>query len=279
MFAGEDQSDTLKIGVVLFAGTVNIGTGMASDVKDNPGAPNRFAGTTWRGCVEARPHPYDIEDSYVANTSPGGQWRAYSWHAHVIQNNWPAITATRGPNKQCHVESVLPLSDQKSSVDGIIDALTTDGQTNIAAGAYWGWAVLSPQEPFTDGSEYGDDETDKIMIIMTDGENFVSTATGSYSAFGTIAEANAALGCPTNLSACKLAELNQRTAEVCEAIKDEEITVYTIGFDIDDASPVLDLLEDCATDQNKFFVSPTNADLEATFATIGNELMNLRIGH
>jgi Flp pilus assembly protein TadG len=278
LFADEETSETVKIAVVPFASAVNIGTGMAAYVKDNPGVPNRYTPAVWSGCVEARPHPYDVEDSYVDNDTDGGRWRTYAWPPHAVQNPWPPITATRGPNKQCPSQAILPLSDSRSGIDAAIDGFTAAGQTNVAQGAVWGWATLSPDEPFTEGAEYGDEETKKFIIVMTDGENFVSTTAGSYSAYGTIAEANVALGCPSNNEACKVGEVDNRTEEVCDAMKDLDITVYTVGFDMSAGSPALELLEDCATDPNKFFDSPSNADLKAAFATIGNELINIRIG-
>jgi Flp pilus assembly protein TadG len=280
VFADEATSETVRVALVPFSSSVNIGTNNDDYVKDMPGAPDRFAPATWEGCIEARPYPYDVEDTYVDSDSNDGHWRAYAWPPHIVQNNWPPVTSAppRGPNKHCPSQAILPLSDTRSTIDTAIDGFAAAGQTNVAIGALFAWAALSPEEPFTEGADYDDDDTKKIAIIMTDGENFVSTTTGSYSAYGTVTEANDALNCPTNLSTCKVGELDNRTEEVCDNIKDEGITVYTVGFDLADASPVLSLLEDCASDPNKFFDSPSSADLEAAFATIGNELVNIRIG-
>lgn len=85
------------IGIVPFTGFVNVGTGnknatwmdttglssIANDNFDNDdneatpfnGAVNRFAlytamGVSWRGCVEARPYPYDTNDTEPTSATP-----------------------------------------------------------------------------------------------------------------------------------------------------------------------------------------------------------------
>ncbi len=80
--------DPIKIGVVPFAASVNVGADYADaawmDTKakgtfhsENFDAPaNRFDlfddlnGIKWAGCVEARPHPYDVEDSAPSDGEP-----------------------------------------------------------------------------------------------------------------------------------------------------------------------------------------------------------------
>jgi hypothetical protein len=47
------------------------------------------------------------------------------------------------------------------------------GGTNQAEGLAWGWRVLSPSAPFTEGRPYNDpsDPVRKVIVLMTDGEN------------------------------------------------------------------------------------------------------------
>ena len=78
--AGPAQAD-IKIGVVPFSMTVNVGTSYqnaswmkgvqptsyGSDIFANT-TTNRFTmlnqvGMSWRGCVESRPAPYDVQDT------------------------------------------------------------------------------------------------------------------------------------------------------------------------------------------------------------------------
>ena len=47
------------------------------------------------------------------------------------------------------------------------------GGTNQAEGLAWGWRVLSPGEPFTQGRAYNNarDNVRKVIVLMSDGEN------------------------------------------------------------------------------------------------------------
>ncbi len=275
LFGDAETNEKLKIGIVPFNTAVNLGTGMGSYVKDTVAA--RFSPDTWMGCVEARPGGHDTTDEYVASDAANnGRWRAYAWPPHFTQNNWPPVTATAGPNKNCPVAEVLAMTSSKTPLHNRINQLAPRGSTHVNIGAVWGWRLLSPAEPYTEGVAYGDQEFGKVAIIMTDGENVISATTGTYSSYGTPAEATAKLaGCTT--VACKSAELDDRLIEVCDEMKNLGIVVYTVGFDLA-GSAALPLLEACATSAAHFFNSPSNGDLVQAFTTIGNELINLRIG-
>ena len=61
------------------------------------------------------------------------------------------------------------------------------GSTNILD-LMWGWRVLSPEEPFTQGRPDGDSENNKYLILMTVGETIHQAAANHnksiYHAFG-----------------------------------------------------------------------------------------------
>ncbi|MFM1817115.1 MAG: hypothetical protein RLZ98_3810 [Pseudomonadota bacterium] len=82
VFAGAEGSERMRIGIVPFAGSVNVGSinATAPWMDQNAASPlhreNLEAGTTktrfqllddmgvaWAGCVEARPAPYDVNDT------------------------------------------------------------------------------------------------------------------------------------------------------------------------------------------------------------------------
>ena len=69
---------------------------------------------------------------------------------------------------------------------------------------------------------------------------------------------------------------DSRTAETCENAKAAGITVFTIAFDVND-DDIEDLMEDCASGSNRYFLSPNPGDLEETFETIVNEITELRL--
>jgi hypothetical protein len=55
-------------------------------------------------------------------------------------------------------------------------------------GIMWGWRILSPAPPFTEGRPYDKKDNDKFLIVMTDGENWHQSRSNhnksSYHAFG-----------------------------------------------------------------------------------------------
>ncbi len=271
VFGNETAPALLKMGIVPFTGSVNIGASNTSLLTGYN--PSDFSPDVWRGCVEARNYPNDTLDTSIG---VGGAWRPYLWQPSWI-NPWPPISGSRGeiqgPNMHCPV-SLLPLTNQKQDITNKINEMEARGVTHINFGAVWGWRVLSEDPPFTQGLPYNDPDNQKVAIIMTDGENFISNYTGTYSAYGSLYDGR--LG-TTSKSAAE-AELNRRLGEVCTNMKNNDILIYTITFQVS-SSTARDVMRSCATDPSKYFDSPSNAELEANFRAIAQQLSNLRIGH
>lgn len=203
--ANATDPDLIRIGIVPYNASVNIGTGNAGFV-DGVTAAN-FPGTDWSGCVMARANDGDVTDEYTpGGTAARGRWQAYRWpaepnqltpggaasavcdnparagsttaYASVIDRfsptgGYPGITA--GPNRSCP-QPIEPLTSNHQTIRDRISNLdiVEGGGTMSALGASWGWRVLSPNEPFAEGEDYENDRWRKIMIIMTDGEQNLS---------------------------------------------------------------------------------------------------------
>jgi len=278
LFGAETLPENLAIAIVPFNTTVNIGTSMRTPYTKGP-SESQFSPDVWRGCVEERGATSprrDTTDDWVNNSAH--QWPRYRWPSHSTQNNWPSVQGTRGeirgPNKDCPV-ALLPLTNVKADIMAKIEQMEARGNTHINVGAVWGWRVLSPGEPFTEGRPYDDPEYNKAIVIMTDGENVISSTTGTYGAYGQVSQHGTTLG--TTNSGQKEGVLNTRTATVCENIKATGTIVYTITFQVSD-NTARTLMRNCATDTGKYFDSPSNESLRATFRAIGAQLSNLRIG-
>jgi hypothetical protein len=93
-----------------------------------------------------------------------------------------------------------------------------------------------------------------------------------YTAYGRLTESR--LGTTSNATA--KTRINTRMLELCTAMKDEDIIMYTIVFQENDAA-TQQLYRDCASDPDKFFNAPSNSDLQQAFVQIAGELSNLRI--
>ena len=203
--------------------------------------------------------------------------------------------ATKGPNKACP-DPLIPLTNDKQTLLTAIDQMQPwEGNGTMAhLGAAWGWRVLSPEAPFQEGLPYTTENNNKAIIILSDGQNLVSQQTaflsacsqgqGSftavnprydshYTAYGYTSQGR--LGGNTATVAIN-GELDSRFAQVCENIKQEEIVIYTITFDLDDED-TQELFRQCATDPDKYFNSPDGDTLRSSFQAIGAELSNLRI--
>lgn len=199
-----------------------------------------------------------------------------------------------GPNGQCPSTPIQPLTDDPALINVAINAMTPAGNTDIHLGAIWGFRVLSPTEPFTQGKPY-DAATSKVMIIMTDGENTydaTSNMNGSdlYTPYGypynnvngegSTSPAKGRLGALGWSGNQFEAEINKRLSETCTNAKAAGITIYTIGLATDDTSDPAGnraLLQGCASEASKAFF-PTSAEkLSETFETIANQLADLRL--
>jgi len=265
LYGNEAENELLKVSVVPFAGTVNVGTSfrfLKTTFNNGDWSPDN-----WAGCVMARSGARDRNDAGPVDSTT--RWDGYLKPSDR-NNNWPPVRSYKGPNLDCPVE-LLPLTTTKSTVSNKITQMDSAGITHINVGLVWGWRVLSPGEPFTQGVPYDNEEYNKAIVLMTDGENTFSSS--SYGAYGYLSEGR--LG--TTRSSTAENTLDSRTTEVCDAIKAEGILIYTITFQVS-SNTSRNLMRGCATDTSKYFDSPNAATLTQTFRAIGKELSNLRIG-
>jgi hypothetical protein len=155
-------------------------------------------------------------------------------------------------------------------------------RTHIPVGSVWGWRLLSPEWRTVWGGdmeanglplEYVEELSNKAVVIMTDGQNTMT----DYTAYGRVGQGN--LGA-TDLSSASQDTmrdtLNDKTLEVCSAMKEKGIIVYTVLFQ-ETATDVKDMLRSCASEEDYFFDTTSGADLKTAFRTIGDSLSNLRI--
>ena len=183
-----------------------------------------------------------------------------------------------GPNFDCPAAATLPLSATKQSVLNAINAMSAGGATNIHQGAIWGFRLLSPSEPFSEGRPYNQD-TAKALIIMTDGENTMYGANNMngayyYSPYGF--PYNGRIGAPGWSSSQLTAEMDARTLESCANAKAAGITIYTIGLNPPNTS-TKSMLEQCATTPSYAYFPTDPTDLNGVFAEIANQLSALRL--
>jgi hypothetical protein len=69
---------------------------------------------------------------------------------------------------------------------------------------------------------------------------------------------------------------NKLTAELCGNIKAAGVTVYTVAYDVTDAT-IQDLLLSCSSGPPYSYSATTTSDLQAAFASIANQLVSVRL--
>jgi hypothetical protein len=365
LFAGAKNPDDVKIGIVPFAASVNVGNGnaaanwiyrgseasLAYPVFADGGSKSRFdvlgeIGRTWAGCVEARPAPYDTNDTIpndadvntmfvpmfapdepddvnasAAGYNPDGAYNnnyitdfggtcppppeiCVSWRTRngvkscrtygpapigVVEaqnrsckykNAQPASFegSASGPNQSCTTPSIQPLTSDRSLLEVKVETLIASGNTNVAEGASWAWRVLSPTMPFMEGRSYNDRSNKKIMIVMTDGDNFLQARSqhnqSVYAAYGFGSQNRLT---STYSSSAFMYGLNDKTLGACTNAKDQGITVYTVAFGTEISSTGLSLLQSCASSPDHAFVASSESSLINTFQNIARKISKLRV--
>ncbi|MBZ0218498.1 MAG: hypothetical protein K8F25_18220, partial [Fimbriimonadaceae bacterium] len=274
---------------------------------------DNFTNVQWEGCVEARPYPHDVLDTppdagtpetlfvpafapdepdgyspyylnYLTDSDNGNELirqehvNKYSVGA-TAQSVWPYYSSHGlGPSFLCNQANLSPLNTQEGVIDASLQSMTAKGGTNIVQGLVWGWRTLSPSEPFTQGRAYNDNRNQKILILLTDGQNTYNGMNNQnkslYSAYG-FAKAGR-LGTTSSSSSALSTAMDVRTAEACTNIKATGILVYTITFSLNHG-PTIQLMKDCATNLSYYYNSPTVSQLDDVFDEIASKLLKLRL--
>lgn len=155
----------------------------------------------------------------------------------------------------CPVNAIVPLTDSEDVLASRIDALKANGSTAGHLGIAWAWYLVSPEwaDFWPEESKpkpYDDPETQKVVIIMTDGE--FNTAYES-------ANGNSKI----------------QAQKLCANMKGDGIIVYSVGFQV--PPEALPILEYCATSPSTFFDARDGTQLRDTFQTIAKRLAGLRL--
>ena len=148
------------------------------------------------------------------------------------------------------------LTNNQTTVQTAINNLSAYGETYIAPALLWGWRVLSPYTPYADGAAYNS-RTRKYLVLMTDGFNTHSPNYPDHEGMNTT-------------------DANNLTAQTCAAIKAKGIVIFTVAFQVSDAT-IKSVLQNCASTTTGYFDSASTTDLLTAFQSIGNAITQVRI--
>jgi hypothetical protein len=262
--------------------------------------PSSVRGDNWYGTYipEDTTNPNEITSISPSsnatnwNDSPGYIGRQKNQNKYIGRNIGAESTAA-GPWQGCAKSAVVPMTYNRANVEAGINAMTANGPTLIAEGLMWGWRAISPSEPFTkvEGtgtipadtiSTYGHPRWQKIMVLMTDGDNDLSpgvdTLNGTvYSAYGRGTETLANNRFGSTSSSNKETELDNFMATACTKIKAQGIELYVTSFGNGVSTATRNRLQTCATDADNYQHATSSADLAAFFNHIGEDVLNKSI--
>jgi Flp pilus assembly protein TadG len=183
--------------------------------------------STWNGCVNDRDQNND-----VLSTAP-------------VPGN--ASTMYRADQASACPAAMMKLSTNWTALNNKIDAMTPTGNTNVTIGLQMAWQTLTPSAPFNAPATATD--LDKVIILLTDGENTQNRWTSSESS------------------------IDARTEKACTNAKAANIKIYTVRVINGDAT----LLRNCATTPEMYYDVQQASQLNAAFGSIAQNLANLRI--
>ena len=276
--------------------------------------------TPWEGCVESRRQPYDVQDTAPTTTVPATMFTPYFWPdepdasagysgypndylgdqgtsswtwsqreknqlKYTVASKTGTMSSTGysyGPNGGCSMQPLIRLTTNTASLKTAINAMVAVGDTNIPMGMMWGWHTLSPNAPFADGSAYGTQHLQKVMILMTDGDNTMDDPSSSseqnksyFSGLGYIWQN--LLGITSGTTTQRQTAMDNRQALVCNNMKAQGIIIYTVRLEVTTGpSPIL---QGCASTPDKYYDVQDVTTLNAVFANIAGSINSLRISH
>ena len=178
-----------------------------------------------------------------------------------------------------------PLTSDKSKLEAytVANALLPSGSTAGQIGSAWAWYLVSPHfaELFDDPAAtvggdfeskpaaYDAPNTLKIVIIMTDGlynTEYCKGVNPSYS------------GCtaPNGTTGSMAGPMGQ-AEDLCHNMKEENVVVYTVGFNLPETGDEVDMLTACASDPSKAYSADGGDELNNAFRKIGENISDLRL--
>lgn len=318
----EDSEDYTSMSLIPFGGTVNIGSNMFSRFATNSGTTNpspaayeqdgnladySFLFSDGDYCIEHK--NADFDDSYLPVNSRPQVPLFWKWWNN---NPWcPDITS-----------SVMLNSNDADALKTHINGMSLSDGTGMDIGALWGVKFLSPEFSGTLGGDfvdrpaaYTDEDTMKVLVVMTDGEITDQFRPVDYSKYsvhdkditlndpnGTDQTANTFFNSSSPGRTREQARrddgkdqnqqelwddgtltqaLSTHTAKphfrrLCAEAKANGVIVYTIGFRINTSQDSDDLLLECASDASKYYLVES-LDIQSAFDSIAASVNALRI--
>ena len=150
---------------------------------------------------------------------------------------------------------IQPLTNNKTTLNDLIDGFNANGYTAGHLGTAWTWYMLSPNWanvwPTVNKPAANSPNVLKVAVLMTDGD---------YNTYYR-----------NNTSS------TDQSQSLCTGMKNAGIIVYTVGFGTDMSQAAKDNLKNCATDYDHYFDAANGDQLKAAFRSIAFTITQLRL--
>ena len=255
-----DQSEyTSKVAIVPFSG----------DVRPPGSLLNTVTNPLWPA---SRTKSSNNHNYTYTKTACVAERTGTNKNTDVIAGIGNYVMSAYTSNGSCSTPSsgtVMPLSNNKTSLTTKINGLTNGGGTAGHLGTAWAYYMLSPKwATLLPGialpAVYTAPKTKKIAILMTDGEyNY------TYDSEGIPTNSSGSNGSANGTSSAAQA------IAICTQMKLSGIEVYTVGFDLGGNQTAINTLSSCATDSSKFYNADDGEQLKQSFRDIALKISTL----
>jgi Flp pilus assembly protein TadG len=154
-------------------------------------------------------------------------------------------------NDYCPPVTLTALGYDWTALNNKVDQMTPNGSTNQTIGLAWGWQALTQDNPLNAPTH--DPTVQDVIVLLSDGLNTQDRWYGD--------------GVNTN------ANVDNRMALACANAKATGVRIYTVLVMSGNST----VLQNCATDPQKYFSLNTAGEMVTAFRTIGTELANLHL--
>jgi Flp pilus assembly protein TadG len=209
------------------------------------------AGTPWTNCTAGRRYPYVTQDTTPVTSDDDTKWGETIGGSSSDDDD---DDGGGGPYDHCgdYASRNMQVHPMTNDHQAVIDQLETSSpysNTNIAVGLEFGYHLISPNAPFSQGTAYGS-APKKVVILLSDGVH-------NQPGWGPGDSYNVTQG-------------SNNIDRLCTQMKNDGIMMVTVAYELDDADTRAQL-EACASETH-FYIETSAQNLAALFNELGNSL-------
>ena len=237
------DNDTIKVSVVPFDSHVRVNPNTYRNAGWVSYGLNGVTSSSWRGNIADRAQPYDV------GATPADKLKTASLY--------PADSRT--DQNLAEIRPLTSIVSGYSDLKSTINAMKPMGCTNVTIGTSWGLATLTDSGPFGLAKPAGTKNLEKIMIVLTDGENTQNRWVDDCNGYG-----NPKL-------------IDDRTKLACQNAKSAGVRLYTVRVIEGNKTLLRDCASKDANGQPMYYEVKSASELGSVFQAIANEILSTRL--